>query len=250
MPTSFKDHFSGHAATYAAYRPTYPPRLFAWLASVAAQRRVAWDAGTGSGQAAIGLVDHFERVIATDASAAQLAHAAAHPRVEYRVAAAESSGLAAASIDLVTVAQALHWFDIPAFFAEVRRVLTPSGLLAVWCYGDPTLDDPVLDGILRRYNRGTVEEYWPPERDLVLDEYRAVRFPFGEMASPPFSLEAGWSLADLMGYLRSWSATNRYVKAHGVDPVVHVEGEMRLAWGPPETKRIIRWPVTLRVGHE
>jgi SAM-dependent methyltransferase len=250
VTTSFKDHFSGHAATYAAYRPSYPPRLFAWVASVVAQRRQAWDAGTGSGQAAIGLADHFERVIATDASAAQLTHAAAHPRVEYRVAAAEASGLPAQAVDLVTVAQALHWFDIPAFFTEVRRVLAPGGVLAVWCYGDPTLDHPELDDILRRYNRGTVEEYWPPERNLVLDEYRAVRFPFDEMVSPPFSLEAAWSLPELVGYLRSWSATNRYAKAHGVDPVLAVEGAMRSTWGAPETRHTIRWPVTLRVGRD
>jgi SAM-dependent methyltransferase len=250
MTTSFKDHFSGHAATYAAYRPTYPPRLFAWLAGLVVERRLAWDAGTGSGQAAVALADHFQRVIATDASASQLAYAVAHPRVEYRVAPAEASGLAAESIDLVTVAQALHWFDIPAFFAEVRRVLATGGVLAVWCYGDPTLDHPLLDDVLRRYNRGTVEQYWPPERDLVLDEYRAVPFPFDDMASPPFSLEASWSLPELMGYLRSWSATNRYVKAHGLDPVVDVESQMRAAWGSPETTHVIRWPVTLRVGRQ
>jgi SAM-dependent methyltransferase len=211
---------------------------------------MAWDAGTGSGQAAVGLADHFERVIATDASEAQLAHAAAHPRIEYRVAPAEASGLPARSMDLVTVAQALHWFDVPAFFDEVRRVLAPGGLLAVWCYGDPTLDHSALDDILRGYNRGTVEEYWPPERDLVLDEYRAISFPFDEMASPPFALEAAWSLPELMGYLRSWSATSRYAKAHGVDPVLNVEAAMRATWGAPENKHLIRWPVTLRVGRE
>jgi SAM-dependent methyltransferase len=248
MTTSFKDHFSGQAATYAAYRPTYPLRLFAWLASVVPRRQLAWDAGTGSGQAAAGLADHFERVIATDASAAQLAHATAHPRVEYRVATAEASGLAPGSIDLVTVAQALHWFDIPGFFAEARRVLAPDGVLAVWCYGDPRLDHPVLNEILRRYNRGTVEEYWPPERDLVLNEYRAIPFPFDELASPPFALEAAWALPDLMGYLRSWSATTRYANAHGSDPVLEIEAEMRGVWSAPGTSQVIRWPVTLRVG--
>lgn len=248
MDTSFKDHFSGQAATYAAYRPTYPPRLFAWLAGLVPRRGLAWDVGTGSGQAAVGLADHFERVVATDASAAQIGHGTAHPRVEYRVAPAEASGLAPATVDLVTVAQALHWFDVEGFFAEVRRVLTPAGVLAVWCYGDPSLDQPDLDEMLRRYNRGTVEGYWPPERDLVLDEYRTIRFPFAELASPPFALEAAWSLGELMGYLRSWSATARYAKAHGVDPVLEVERAMRPTWGPTDAKHVIRWPVTLRVG--
>jgi SAM-dependent methyltransferase len=248
VSTSFKDHFSGQAATYAAYRPTYPPRLFAWLGGLVSRRGLAWDVGTGSGQAAVGLADHFDHVVATDASAAQLGHAARHPRVEYRVAAADASGLAAGSVDLVTVAQALHWFDIEGFFAETRRVLVPGGVLGVWCYGDPKLDDPALDETLRRYNRGMIEEYWPPERDLVLDEYRAIRFPFDELTSPPFALEAAWSLAELGGYLRSWSATARYAKAHGSDPVVGVESEMRESWGPADARHVIRWPMTLRVG--
>jgi SAM-dependent methyltransferase len=247
VSTSFKDHFSQQAATYAAYRPTYPPELFAWLAELVRRRTLAWDVGTGSGQAAVGLASHFERVLATDASAAQLQHAATHPRIEYRVAEADASGLAAESVDLVTVAQALHWFDIGRFFSETRRVLVPGGVLAVWCYGDPVLDDSVLDHILRGYNRGTVEQYWPPERDLVLEEYRNIQFPFDPVHSPPFALEARWSLGELVGYLRTWSATSQYMKRHGSDPVVSVESEMRRVWGPDQTKHLIRWPVTLRV---
>ena len=248
MSGSFKDHFSGHAASYAAYRPTYPPRLFAWLAGLLERRALAWDVGTGSGQAAQGLADHFDRVLATDASAAQLEHAVRNPRIEYRVARAEASGLPDRSVDAVTVAQALHWFDTAGFFAETQRVLAPGGVLAVWCYGDPKLDDPGLDDMLRRYNRGTVEAYWPPERNLVLQEYRSIRFPFDELSSPPFLLEAWWSLPQLVGYLRSWSATARYRQQHGGDPVGAVEAEMAQSWGPPERTRLVRWPVTLRVG--
>jgi len=248
VSTSFKDHFSGQAATYAAFRPTYPSRLFAWLADLVTNRTLAWDVGTGSGQAAVGLADHFARVVATDASAAQLEHATRHPRVEYRVAPAGASGLPDQSVDLVTAAQALHWFDIEGFFGEAQRVLVPGGALAVWCYGDPKLDDPPLDAMLYRFNRGTVEEYWPPERDLVLEQYRTIRVPFPELPTPPFALEAAWSLPELMGYLRSWSATARYLKRHGSDPVVALESEMQETWGSADTKHRIEWPVTLRAG--
>ena len=249
MSTGFKDHFSGQAAAYSMFRPTYPPRLFEWLAQTAPRRDRAWDAGTGSGQAARGLAELFTRVVGTDASPAQVARAAPHPRVEYRVAPAEASGLPAAWADLVAVAQALHWFDLTRFFGEATRVLAPDGLLAAWCYGDPVLEDPDIDRILRSYNRGTVEAHWPPERDLVLTEYRSIPFPFREIPTPSLMLEASWTLPELAGYVRSWSATVRYARMLGRDPVVAVEEELRGVWGPPDTARTIRWPITIRAGH-
>jgi len=248
VSTSFKDHFSGQAATYAAFRPTYPSRLFAWLADLVTNRTLAWDVGTGSGQAAVGLAGHFARVVATDASAAQLEHATRHPRVEYRVAPAGASGLPDQSVDLVTAAQALHWFDIEGFFGEAQRVLVPGGALAVWCYGDPKLDDPLLDAMLHRFNRGTVEKYWPPERDLVLAEYRPLAFPFREIATPLLALEASWTLSQLAGYLRSWSATVRYAKVIGRDPVAGLEEQLGNVWGPPDRRCLVRWPITIRAG--
>jgi len=248
MNTAFKDHFSGQAAAYSMFRPTYPARLFEWLAEISPRRERAWDAGTGSGQAAVGLAEHFARVVGTDASAAQVGHAVPHPRVEYRVAPAEESGLPAAWADLVTVAQALHWFDLPRFLLEARRVLAPQGLLAVWCYGDPQLDHPAVDRIVHRYNRDTVEDYWPPERDLVLAEYRTIPFPFQEVPTPALSLEAAWTLPQLAGYLRSWSATARYAKLLGRDPVAALEEELRRAWGPPDSARVVSWPLTIRAG--
>jgi SAM-dependent methyltransferase len=246
---AFKDHFSGHAATYSVFRPTYPASLFEWLGTVAPRRERAWDAGTGNGQAALGLAGVFARVVGTDASRPQIAQATPHGRVEYRVAPAEASGLPDGWADLVTAAQALHWFDLPAFFAEARRVLAPDGLLAVWCYGDPTLDDPVLDGIVHRYNRGTVESYWPAERDLVLAGYRTIAFPLREIATPSLSLETAWSLPQVAGYLRSWSATVRFAKAIGRDPVAAVEDDLREAWGPPDATHVIRWPISIRAGY-
>jgi len=209
---------------------------------------LAWDCATGSGQAALGLARYFPRVVATDASAAQIAHATPHPRVEYRVAPAEASGLPGGSVDLITVAQALHWFDIGAFYAEARRVLAPGGVLAVWTYGNCVFDDPLVERAVHRYSHDTVGPYWPAERRLVDDRYQTVPFPFRELASPPFVLERAWTLAELAGYLRSWSATARYVAAHGRDPVADVEAELSAAWGDREIRRLVRWPLTVRAG--
>jgi SAM-dependent methyltransferase len=245
---TFRDHFSRQASTYAAYRPHYPEALFDHLAALVPRHELAWDCATGSGQAALGLAPHFTRVIATDASAAQIAHATPHPRVEYRVAPAEASGLEAASVDLVTVAQALHWFDVDAFYAEVRRVLAPGGALAVSVYGDVELDDPELDYTVRDFNHGTVGRYWPPERALVDTSYTTLPFPFARVATPTFTLEQRWTLAELAGYLRSWSATTRYIAAHGHDPLPDLERMLAASWGDPERRRRVRWPFTLLVG--
>ena len=244
----FQDHFSRRAAGYAAYRPDYPPALFAYLASVAPARRMAWDCATGSGQAALGTAEHFARVIATDASAAQVEHARPHPRVEYRVARADASGLDDASVDLVTVAQALHWFDVDAFHAEARRVLVSDGVLAEWTYGGMVLDDPAAQDAMYRFSAETVGPHWPPERRHVDAGYRTLPFPFRELRPPTFTLEQRWTLAELAGYARTWSATARYVDAHGHDPVDALEKELRRTWTHADEPRVVRWPLTLRVG--
>jgi SAM-dependent methyltransferase len=188
--------------------------------------------------------------VATDGSESQIAHAHAHPRVEYRVARAEESGLAGASVDLVTVAQALHWFDRDRFYAEVRRVLAPGGAIAVWSYGDPTIgDDPGLDAALEHFNHETVGSYWPPGRADVGEGYLRYEFPFDEVAAPRLMIERRWTLAGLASYLRSWSSTVRYRSDRGVDPVVDFEGVLRWHWGHPETRHVVRWPLTIRAGH-
>jgi SAM-dependent methyltransferase len=245
---TYRDHFSRQAAAYAAYRPDYPDALFAYVAGLAPRHELAWDCATGSGQAALGLAPYFTRVLATDASAAQIAHALPHPRVEYLVAPAEASRLPAGTVDLITVAQALHWFDVDAFYAEARRVLAPGGVLAVWTYGNCVLDDPAVERVVHRYSHETVGPYWPAERRLVDDGYRTIPFPFREVAPPPFVLERVWTLAELTGYLRSWSATARYAAAHGRDPVTEIEPELGAAWGDPDTRRLVRWPLTVRAG--
>ncbi|HEX2095074.1 MAG TPA: class I SAM-dependent methyltransferase [Longimicrobiaceae bacterium] len=249
MSTGFHDHFSPLAEAYSRFRPTYPPALFAWLAEHAPARNAAWDCATGSGQAALALAEHFARVVATDASAEQVAHARPHPRVEYRVAPAERSGLEPRSVDLVTVAQALHWFDVPAFFREAGRVLRPGGLLAAWCYETLTLADPTLDGIVDTFYRETVGPFWPPQRRLIEEGYASVRLPFAEVPTPPFAMEADLTLDALAGYFRTWSATRGYVEAHGRDPVEGVVEELRGPWGDPDRPRRVRWPLSVRAGY-
>lgn len=244
---TFKDHFSEVAARYAEFRPTYPAELFAWLASLCEEHESAWDCATGSGQAAAGLAKHFKQVIATDASAEQIAHAGAPANVSLRVAPAEASGLADHSIDLVTVAQAAHWFDLPRFFAEVQRVLKPGGVLALWGYG--RLDLPGgMDEIFQRFYGETIGPYWPPERKWIDDGYRSLDFPFSEIAAPDFFIEVKWDLARLLDYLSTWSAVKRYRSDKGVDPLPALKAELQPLWGKPETARQLKWPLFLRVG--
>jgi SAM-dependent methyltransferase len=243
---SFKDHFSGHATEYRAFRPDYPPELFAFLASVAPRRDLAWDCGTGNGQAALGLAEHFTRVFATDASQKQLDEAPPHPRVEYRVAPAERCPLPDASADLVTVAQALHWFDLDRFYAEVRRVCRPGGVLAATCYYAPSVSAEV-DPVLRRWEE-FIRPYWSPERVWVDAGYRAIPFPFPEVPAPRFEVTINSDLPRLLGYLGTWSATKQYVKAHGSDPVERFGPEFAAAWGDPAAVRTLRWEFNVRLG--
>lgn len=244
--TTFSDHYAANAAGYARYRPSYPRQLFEWLASVAPDRRVAWDCGTGSGQAALGLAEHFAQVIATDPSVAQLAHAVRHPAVAYGAMPAEQSALASSSTSTVTVAQALHWFDQPRFYAEARRVLVARGVLAVWSYGLLNLHDSALDEMLRRFHGETVGSYWPPERRLVDEGYRALALPFEPVVTPAFAMEAEWSLEQLAGYLSTWSAVQRARTATGIDPLPGLVAELRTRWGATESSRRIEWPLVLR----
>ena len=245
---SFSDHFSAVASNYAEYRPRYPDSLFDWLAGLPAHRETAWDCATGSGQAAVALASRFERVIATDASAGQIAAATPHPRVEYRVAPAEASSLDPASVDLVTVAQALHWFDRPAFYAEARRVLRPDGVVAAWTYGHPSIDEPRADAALQRFYSETVGPYWPTERALVDAGYRTIDFPFNEVAPPFFEMETRWTLDFLVGYVATWSAVTRFRAATGEDPLPAFAEALEPAWGDPQLVRRITWPLALKVG--
>lgn len=243
----FKDYFSKQAASYADYRPTYPGELFAWLASAAPGREAAWDCGTGNGQAAVGLAEHFAVVEATDPSAAQLAHAAPHPRVRYRRARGEESGLADRSVDVVTVAQALHWLDLPAFWREVRRVSRADGVVAAWGY-DLVRVAPAVDEVVERFYHDTLRGYWAPERRLIDDHFQSIDFPFPELDVPPFDMRGRWTREQLVGYLRTWSAVRTYVDREGRDPVSDVERELARVWPDPADARPVRWPLFVRAG--
>ena len=244
---TFADHFSGVAAGYAAFRPHYPDALFDLLAAAAPARDTAWDCGTGSGQAALGLARHFAHVVATDASDAQLEHASAHPQVTYRVAVAERSGLDDHSVDLVTAAQSVHWFDRPRFWAEARRVLRPGGVIAVWTYWFFSITRE-LDAIVHRFYKETVGPFWPPERKLTEDRYQTLDFPFAEFTVPGFVIEQPVTLDGVAGYIRTWSATRAFAEHYGRDPVDDLIIELRPVWGDPAVPRIARWPLAVRAG--
>jgi SAM-dependent methyltransferase len=239
------DHFSSVASAYAAYRPTYPAALFAYLAALPARRRRVWDCGAGSGQATLGLLSHFQSVVATDISRSQLSAATGNGL--YRIASsAERAPLASHSTDLVIVAQALHWFDHAAFYAEVRRIVVPDGAIAVWSYDLMQIGDASIDAIVRDFYDGEVGEFWPPERKLVDDRYRGIPFPFDERPSPDFEMAADWTLDEVLGYVGTWSAVSRYRVARGRDPVPSLRQRLQPLWGARENSRRIVWPLVIR----
>ncbi len=244
----YADHFSRLASGYAQCRPRYPDELFTYLAGLVTRRELAWDCAAGNGQATLPLASRFRRVVATDASGAMLDQAPRHPKIEYHVAPAEASGLEDGTVDLVTVAQALHWLNLEPFYAEVHRVLAPGGVIAVWTYGTQRLDDSALSKLLDHFYNEVVGPYWPVERRHVESGYRTLRFPFAELEPPAFVMQAQWTLSQLLDYLRTWSATQCFRETVGHDPVNSLEQELARYWGDPETVRRIQWPLSLRVG--
>ncbi|HZV82001.1 MAG TPA: class I SAM-dependent methyltransferase [Geobacteraceae bacterium] len=245
--SSFKDHFSGRSADYTRYRPNYPAELFAWLAGLTGRHDLAWDCGCGSGQAAVALVDHYARVVATDPSRQQIDNVVHHERISYAVATAEESGIEPGSIDLTVVAQALHWFDFERFYAEVRRVTRPVGVLAAVSYGEVRVAGRV-DDVVSHFYHDIIGPYWPPERRYVDDGYATIPFPFPEVAAPSFAMELEWDLEHLLGYLGTWSAVKEYERQAGVNPLALIGEELAVAWGDPAEARLVSWPLALRVG--
>jgi SAM-dependent methyltransferase len=247
MSSPFPDHFSSIASSYARHRPRYPAALVEFLANITPARELAWDCGCGSGQLSVGLASRFDRVIATDASAEQLAKATPHRQVEYRCATAEKSGLPDRVVDAAIAAQAAHWFDLPAWHREVRRVSKPGAIVAAITYGNVVMEGEV-GAIVGRFYREVTEPYWSPERKLVDEGYRSMPFPFEEIEAPALEMSASWNLADFTGYVRTWSGVQGLEKAEGRAPIETFEADLGRAWGPADARRPVRWPLSMRVG--
>lgn len=247
MANTFKDHFSNVSSSYKAHRPTYPKSLFSFLANTVTHRDVAWDCATGNGQAAEELATYFDRVIATDASASQIEQARLKSNIEYKVLPAEKTDFAVDTFDLVSVAQALHWFKIDDFFQEAVRVLKPGGVLAVWSYNMASVS-PEIDAVLHPFVYQFVGPYWPPERKMVDRDYRDITFPLPLEQTPSFEMEKQWTKDDMIAYAGTWSAVNRYRARHEEDPVLQLSKGLDDVWGK-ETLRVV-WPVNLFVGRK
>lgn len=244
---SFPDLFSANAELYASARPRYPDSLFAAIAERAPALDAVWDCGTGNGQAAVALSAHFRRVEASDASAAQIAQAQAHPRVRYSVQTAEQTGYPDAAFDAVCVAQALHWFEFPRFFAEVTRVLRPGGLFVAWGYNWSTVT-PAFDAALDRHIKSVIREDWAPQNRLLWNGYRDVSMPFAPQPFPPQTIELHWNLRQVLAYVQTWSAVQRAVARQGAAFLHAAEPELRAAWGDPAQIRVVKMPLELLAG--
>jgi SAM-dependent methyltransferase len=244
---AFIDHFSRKSEVYAQARPTYPDALFAFIASEARARGTAWDCATGSGQAALGLARHFESVEATDASREQIPHAIAAPRVRYSVQPAETTTFASNAFDAVCVASALHWLDLERFYAEVKRVLKPGGVFAAWGYTRHHVT-PEFDAAFDAFFHTPLKPYWPKQNAKLWAGYRDEAFPFAPIEAPPFAIEMRWTLAELIAYAGTWSATQRYLAQAGdMDFLEKAAKALAPAWGNAG-RRVVTLPLHLRCG--
>lgn len=245
MNRAFADHFSAAAADYAQARLEYP--LFEWIASMARARARVREAGCGSGQASRGLAKAFEHVFATDPRAAQIEQAHGSPNIMFAVEPAERCSLPDASVDAVCVAQALHWFDRGAFFAECARVLKPGGVLVAWGYQDIDPPQRLLSAVVAF--RDEIEPYWPPERAFIDAAYAQFEWPFEDVRAPEFQMAANWPLPRLVGYFSSFSAVKNDRDATGSDPVAVHAAAIAAAWGDAQTWWRLRWPIFVHARH-
>jgi ubiquinone/menaquinone biosynthesis C-methylase UbiE len=241
-----KDNFSDNARSYAQFRPHYPDELFAQLLPLVKNKNAAWDCGTGNGQVAGVLADHFKNVYATDISRGQLEQAVQKPNIHYSVQPAEHTDFSDDSFDLVTIAQAIHWFRFHEFYTEVKRTLKSGGLIAVIGYGLLETDEP-LQQLLHHFYRKIVGPYWDAERRYLDEDYKTIPFPFEEIDMPALSMKYCWTRDQLLGYLRTWSAVKHYQQRNGVDPVGLIEADLMACFRDVAEKEIV-FPLLLRVG--
>lgn len=243
--TRTKDLFSDQSRNYARFRPHYPRELFVYLRSLCCAHNRAWDAACGNGQAAHMLLPFFDQVIATDLSAQQIAHALMREKINYYVATFEDSKIDTDTVDLITVAQAFHWFDQNAFVDEVRRVAKADAILAIWCYGLAMIDSTV-DAIIRHLYHDILGPFWEPERKLVETNYSDVQLPFAVIDAPSFAMASEWMLDDLYGYLRTWSSYKKFVAHTKSDPLCVLGESLREGFGEHK-KREVRWSIAPKI---
>jgi len=240
-----KDLFSKDSKKYAAFRPTYPQALYDFIMKHVTKNGVAWDCASGNGQVAKDLSDRFDKVYATDHSANQIANAVQKDNIIYSVSPAERTSFAGKQFDLITVGQALHWFDIPAFFNEVRRVSKPGGVVALWGYSLVSINN-TIDPVIRHFYTEVIGPYWDKERKLVDDQYKTVEFPFDKIEVPSFEFSFQWTFDELIGYLSTWSSVQKYIKQNQSDPVEQVIGDIRRLWG--EGRKKVSFPLFVLMG--
>lgn len=245
---NFKDNFSQQAEIYARYRPTYPQDLFDFLMQEVKNKDLAWDCATGNGQVAFALSKYFKQIIATDASESQIKQAKQTSNVTYRVATAENSYLESQSIDLITVGQALHWFDFNKFYTEVRRVAKADALIAIWGYGLMQVDAQIDEIILHLYHQILGDAYWDAERKYLDNHYQTIPFPFTTIETPQFTMQLDWDFGDLLGYLNTWSSVQKYLKNNHSNPIDLVEQDLRNSWQNVRIKKTITWDLYLKLG--
>lgn len=244
---SFKDYFSAHADEYAKYRPGYPGELFEYLNSITTGHECAWDCAAGNGQAALGLTKYYKQVIASDASTKQIENAVKHPQIKYRVAPAEKSGLDSGSVDLITVATAIHWFNLDLFYEEVKRVLKPGGVLAVWNYAQANVNEEV-DKLLDKYLYEILDDYQSPEFRRGLQMETAIELPFIKIETPQFENRIEWNLHDYINFIMTWSPTQAYIQKNDSNPMDLIIDYLKKAWGDEKEKKLIRWRLKFKAG--
>lgn len=246
MTSNTADLFSQQSVEYAKFRPSYPEELYRYLTTLTPKHKLVWDCGTGSGQAAVKLADYYDKVIATDPSEKQLQSAEQRDNIHYEIGRAEASSLPDHSADLVTVAQAFHWFDHPQFFKEVRRVLKPGGTLAIWTYNFCKIE-PEIDAVVHHLYEPVLGDYWEKQRVLVEEGYAKCEFPLREQKPPTFSMTARWKVEQLIGYLSTWSSLQTYIKKNGSNPLDATSKDLCRLWHDGSEK-VVEWKLALRVG--
>lgn len=244
----YVSHFNQGTEQYLLCRPDYPDDLFDYLAQLVKPEVTVWDCGTGNGQAAKALAERFSKVIATDINQAQLDVATRVSNIDYIWTPAENTPIKSDSIGLVTVAQALHWFNFPLFYQEVKRVSIPEGVIAAWCYSLGTFNNSIDVPIKKLYYQILGNEFWPKERFYIDEEYKTIPFPFPLLNSPEFKIHKHINFNQLIGYLSTWSAVKEYQKREQLNPLELILDDLKSQWGNPDTEYEIIWPVHCLIG--